>query len=102
MSLRKNRDQDLVNQVIKRITKLRINDIEEVKLSDKKDKKLMVLINDKWIHFGQKNSVTFIEGADEKKRNAYRARASKITRKNGEYTYNIAYTANFLSYHLLW
>ena len=93
---------DLVNQVIKRITKLRLDDIEEVKLSNRPNKKLMVLINDKWVHFGQKHSITFIEGADEKKRDSYRARASKITRKNGEYTYQIFPTANFLSYHLLW
>ena len=71
---------------------------EDVRLSDKPDKKIMVKIEGKWNHFGAKNSQTFIEGASEQKRDSYRARASKITNKEGQYTYKIKYTPNFLAY----
>lgn len=55
------------------------------------------------INFGAKNnSIAFLEGASEQKRNAYRARASKIKNKSGEYTYKIKYTPNFLSFNILW
>jgi hypothetical protein len=83
---------------------------DDVKLSDKPDKKIMVKIpfgtgvpnEGRWIHFGARNSVTFLEGASEAKRDSYRARASKIKNKEGNFTYNIKYTPNFLSYFILW
>lgn len=72
-------------------------------LSDRKDKKLMMITpKGKKVHFGSATSTTFLEGADEKKRNAYRARASKIKDKNGRYTYKIPGTANYYAFHLLW
>lgn len=54
------------------------------------------------IHFGLLGAFTFADGAPEKKRKSYQARASKITNKNGDYTYMIAGTANSFAYHILW
>lgn len=56
----------------------------------------------KKIHFGDPNAVTFIDGADENKRKSYRARASKIKNKQGQYTYEVYPTANWMAYNLLW
>lgn len=92
---------DILQKVKKRLNELKVP-YEYVRLSEKPDKKIVIRINGKTIHFGQKGSQTFIEGASEKKRDAYRARASKITNKKGEYTYLIPFTNNYLSYHILW
>lgn len=56
----------------------------------------------KSVRFGQINAYTFLDGADQKKRNSYRARASKIKNNAGQYTYLIGGTANSLAYWLLW
>lgn len=75
----------------------------ELSLSDRKGKKLkMITPKGKTVHFGSDTSNTFLEGATEQKRNAYQARASKIKNKDGKYTYKIPYTANYLSYNILW
>jgi hypothetical protein len=92
---------NLLYLVKQRMKQLKIP-YEDVKLSDKPDKKIMTKIAGKWIHFGAKNSQTFLEGASEAKRDSYRARASKIKNKEGNFTYNIKYTPNFLSYFILW
>ena len=73
-----------------------------VMLSDKPNKKIKISINGKIIHYGDKNSITFIERNDKEKQRLYQARASKITNKNNEYTYKIRYTPNFLSFWTLW
>jgi len=54
------------------------------------------------VHFGQAGAFTWADGADRAKRDAYRARASRITNAHGEYTYVIAGTANSFAYWLLW
>ncbi len=56
----------------------------------------------KVVHFGMKGGFTYLDGASEKKRNSYKARASKITNSEGMYTYRIPGTANSFSYWLLW
>lgn len=91
----------LLEKVKKRLQELNVP-FQDVQLSPKPDKKIMVVINGKKIHFGAKNSYTYLEGADNKKKESYQARASKITNKNGEYTYKIKYTPNYLAYHVLW
>jgi hypothetical protein len=79
------------------------DDVVDIKLSDKPDKKLMVELRDgKIIHFGAKNSLTFLEGADENKKKLYQLRASKIKNKQGRFTYKLANTANFWAFHILW
>lgn len=54
------------------------------------------------IDFGQRGAKTFADGATEKKKDGYKARASKITNADGELTYRHPGTANSLSYWLLW
>lgn len=92
---------DLLQKVKKRLKELNVP-YEYVALSEKPDKKIMVRINGKTIHFGQKGSVTHLESPDQKKRDAYRARSSKIKNKQGQYTYLIKYTPNFLAWNILW
>ena len=92
---------ELIDLVKKRLRELKIP-YDHVALSDKPRKKIMVIIDGKRIDFGAKGSNTWLEGASKQKRDAYRARASKITNKNGEYTYLIRYTPNFLAYNILW
>jgi hypothetical protein len=92
---------DLIQKVKNKLAALGI-DYDSVSLSNRPGKKIKIIINGKTIHFGDKNSTTFIEKEDEKKRMAYQARASKIKNKNGEYTYKIKYTPNYLAFHVLW
>lgn len=92
---------NLLTEVKKKLRDLKIP-YQYAELSKRHDKKIMIRINNKTIHFGSKDSQTYLEGADENKRKAYNARASKITNKIGEYTYLIRYTPNYLAYHVLW
>lgn len=91
----------MLEQIKKKAKKLGIS--TDIKYSSRKNKRFQITTPDnKIIHFADPNATTFIDGADEKKRKSYLARASKITNKEGKYTYKIPYTANYLSYHLLW
>jgi len=54
------------------------------------------------IHFGLKGAHTFYDGATQQKMLSYRARASKIKNKYGQYTYKIPGTANSFAYWILW
>ena len=94
-------EMNILEKVKQRLIKLKVP-FTDLSLSDRPNKKIKIIINGKIIHYGDKNSHTYIEGADEKKRNAYRARASKIKNKNGQYTYLIKYTPNYLAYWTLW
>lgn len=53
-------------------------------------------------HFGLSGAYTWFDGAPRSKRDSYRARASKITNKRGQYTYKIAGTSNSFAYFILW
>jgi hypothetical protein len=87
---------------------------KDIRQSDKKDKKIAIDIitpssdsrarrnGVSTVHFGAKGSQTFIEGASEKKRDAYRARHSKIMMSNGKPAYLQPYTSAFMSWNLLW
>lgn len=54
------------------------------------------------VHFGQWGAFTYADGATKEKRDSYRARASKITNKNGQYTFVIPGTPNSFAYWILW
>lgn len=56
----------------------------------------------KTVDFGSDKSVTYIEGASSKKRSAYRARASKIIKKDGSRAIDTYMSPAYLSYYLLW
>lgn len=92
---------DLLSRVKNKLAALGI-DYESVQLSDRPNKKIKIVINGRVIHFGAKGSITYLEQTNEQKRAAYRARASKIKNKNGEYTYKIKYTPNYLAFNVLW
>ena len=75
----------------------------EINISTRKGKKFMIRSPEgKLIHFGAKNSTTFLEGASEEKRKSYRARHSKIILKDGRRAIDVRYSPAFLSWHLLW
>lgn len=65
-------------------------------------KKYYVIYNGHKIHFGDKRYQDYTTHNDDNRRFRYRARASKIKNKRGEYTYNNKNYPNYWSYHLLW
>lgn len=81
-------------------------------LSDKKDKKLMVIVNNKKIHFGQKGYSHFFDRSgllnkslnhkDEKRRKAYRKRHSGILLKNGKRAIDDPNQPAWHSFRILW
>lgn len=92
---------NLLTAVKKQMKKLKIP-FESVELSDRPNKKIKVVINGKTIYFGDKNSQTYLEGADKQKRDAYRARASKIYLKDRSRAIDHVYSPAWLSYHVFW
>jgi hypothetical protein len=73
-----------------------------VGMSDRPGKKIKIVINGKVIHFGSKNSVTFLDHGDEQKRAAYKARHSKILLKDGTRAIDKIYSPAWLSFFILW
>jgi hypothetical protein len=89
----------------------------EFKKSTRKDKKYMVRYNNKLIHFGAiKNGIPMdqykdstglglyskYDHNDEKRRDNYRARHSKIKIKDGSYAYKNKDQPSYWSWHFLW
>ena len=71
--------------------------------SNNKNKKFMVNIDDKTIHFGHNKYEHYTEGhLDEKRRRNYLNRALNIKDKAGNYTFNDKYSPNFWSIFFLW
>lgn len=81
-------------------------------LSEKKDKKLKAYVNSSWIHFGQKGYDHYKDATsllpksqnhlDEKRRELYLKRASKITDKEGNLTKDDKTSSNFHALRILW
>ncbi len=71
---------------------------ESIKQSTRKNKKLMITFSNpkKTIHFGSKNSTTFLDNGDKKKRENY------ILRHQVNENWNDPLTAGTLSFYLLW
>lgn len=67
----------------------------DVYVSTRKDKKYMVKIGSKVIHFGQMNYEDYTKHKDEKRRDAFRSRNAKWAKSAND-------TASWLSYYLLW
>lgn len=95
----------LIRLVKRKMKTLKIP-FEEVALSNKPDKKIMVkmFIDNKLhtIHFGAKNSTTFLEGASKEKRDNYRKRHAAILLKDGSRAIDKPYSPAMLSYFILW
>ncbi len=81
-------------------------------LSDKPNKKLMVKVNGKWLHFGDSRYQHYKDKTgllpkeqnhlDPKRRLRYITRASNIVDKNGNYTFNNPESPNYHSMYILW
>lgn len=91
----------LLYEVRKKLRALRVP-YTSLSLSDKRTKKIRVIINNKVIHFGDKSSQTYLEGASESKRKAYKARHGKILAKDQTRAIDVKYSPAWLSYHVLW
>ena len=77
-----------------------LGDDVKIKISDRPDKKFMVLNpnNNKWIYFGKIPYLDFTKTNDEIKRNAYLKRSENI---KGDWKNN-KYSKNNLSRKILW
>lgn len=81
-------------------------------ISDKPNKKLMTIVNDKKIYFGDSKYQHFrdktgllpmeLSHFDNARRNRYIKRATNIKDKNGNYTYLNPESPNFHAVHILW
>lgn len=95
----------LINKVEKKLKELKVPYLS-LGPSERKGKKLQITmaIDDKMktIHFGDINSITWIESRDEKKRAAYIARHSKIILKDGTRAIDKKYSPAWFSMKLLW
>jgi len=79
--------------------------------STRKGKKLMVNVNDKTIHFGDKNMEQYhdrtglfsnLDHGDKVRRSNYLKRASKIKDGNNKLTMNDINSANYHAIRILW
>lgn len=86
-----------------------------IRISRKKNKKYDIYYNGHWVSFGHKDYEhyktsdripkelhIYDEHHDKERRKQYRARASKITDKYGNFTYKNKNSPNYWAYHLLW
>ncbi len=70
--------------------------------SKAKNKRFYVVYNGKLINFGQPGANTYADGASKQKRDAFRARHSRIKLKDGTLAYKNKNQPAFWSYNLLW
>lgn len=91
----------LINKVKDKLKELDIK-YDSVSLSNRPDKKIKIVINGKAIHFGAKNSISFLEFPDIKKRDAYIARHSKIMLKDGTRAIDKIYSPSWMAKNILW
>lgn len=80
-------------------------------LSDRKDKKLKVKVNDKWVHFGSNLEHYYdktglldpkLNHKDKERRKNFLKRSKGIKNKKGEYTWNKPAYSNFHARTILW
>ena len=67
-----------------------------------KGKRFYVIYKGKRINFGSSTGKTFFDHRDKKKKNAWRARHSKIKNKKGEYVIRLPTSASYWASTLLW
>jgi hypothetical protein len=70
--------------------------------SDRKNKKYYVVYDGKQIHFGSKEGSTYLDHKDEKKREAWKARHSKIYNKEGQKVITLKTSPSYWSDKILW
>jgi len=81
-------------------------------LSEQKNKKLKVFKNNRWIHFGDNRYEHYFDKTgllnknlnhmDKVRRDAYLARAKKITDKGGKLTFKDNESPNYYAVRVLW
>lgn len=74
----------------------------EFGVSKRKDKKYYVVYDSKKINFGSAEGKTFLDHKDEKKKENWKKRHSKIVDKDGVPFYTKKNSAEHWSYYLLW
>jgi hypothetical protein len=75
---------------------------QELKRSTRKNKKLAVLYNDKWLYIGDRRYMDYTQHRNEKRRKNYLTRTKGIRDSKGNLTYNNKNTANYWARTLLW
>lgn len=70
--------------------------------SDKENKRFYVIYDGEKIHFGADGAVTYYDYKDNKMRNAWKARHSKIRNKAGKYVIELKSSPSYWSSNLLW
>lgn len=75
---------------------------QELKRSTRKNKKLAVLYNNKWIHIGHTAYQDFLQHKNLERRKNYLTRTKGIRDGKKRLTYNNKNSANFWSRTLLW
>lgn len=83
---------------VQRKSKQYLGKNSDIYLSSRKDKKYMVLHNNKWIHFGAMGYEDYTKHKDKERRDTYLKRAMGI---KGNWKYN-KYSPNNLAIHILW
>ena len=81
-----------INIVQKNATRLGLGNVF---VSPQKNKKYAIMVNGKWVHFGDSRYADFTGHGDERRRELFRKRNAKWATANKN-------TAGFLAYHLLW
>lgn len=78
---------------------------EQINISNAKNKRFSVIVDGKTINFGLyefSGRGTFLDHKDEKLRDAWRARHSKILLKDGTPAYLNKNSPEYYSYNILW
>ena len=81
-----------INTVQKNATRLGLGNVF---VSPRKNKKYSMMINGKWVHFGDLRYADFTGHGDERRRELFRKRNAKWATSNKD-------TPAYLAYHLLW
>lgn len=75
---------------------------QELKRSERKNKKLAVLYNNNWIHFGDRRYMDFTQHKNLERRKSYLKRARGIRDKEGRLTHKNKNKSNFWAINILW
>lgn len=71
-------------------------------ISNRKNKRFFVIYKNKIIHFGSKNGSAYIDHHDDKKRDAWYARHSKIYDRYLNKVINNPFSPSYWSARILW
>ena len=74
----------------------------QLRPSWRRHKKLAVLYQGRWIHFGQLGYSDYNIHRDDDRRDAYRKRHRAILLRDGRPAYTVKTSPAFWSWHLLW